>query len=522
MSGSTSRQQGGPAESTTGVPTGLATSCHNQDVVALRDTSRFGDSLDSLAAALESLELGPRLTALDADRDRLASMIRSYVIPRVEDPGLPLMVVFAGPTGSGKSTLINSLTQRELAGTGVLRPTTTKPLVLASRGTGRRFEQLGGVSCRVIEGDAPVLATMALVDTPDIDSVAVEHRVQAEDLIDSADVVVFVMSALRYADDVPWQVLRRAASRGTEVLHVLNRVASSTSGAAVDFTARLRAEGFEDGVVTVPEHHLPEGAFRLPSTAVRSLGRKLRAMAVERERHSASIFDRVIRSIIDQVTDLTRVMAAEADAIDSLEAELSIQLADRTARFTAPELAGDLFTAPPGGDSPWSRRRWRLANRLEPDEVAVRERRIAARLVSIVDADLRHWVTDQAPIEVRPDELVAQVRPAIVSAAQGWVDFAARVGAEMGGDDAWLSEAVLIEAAGRGGPTTAAHSLFDDRAPSLVERARRELRGRLDVGYQHAAQHLIERVRRERGTIDVSDLRAALSSARSVLVPIDA
>jgi hypothetical protein len=44
----------------------------------------------------------------------------------------------------------------------------------------------------------------------------------------------------------------------------------------------------------------------------------------------------------------------------------------------------------------------------------------------------------------------------------------------------------------------------------------------LDVVYQHAGSHLIEMALRGRGTLDVSDLRAALGSARSVLVPIDA
>ncbi|MGD2059906.1 MAG: 50S ribosome-binding GTPase [Acidimicrobiia bacterium] len=488
----------------------------------MRDTSRIGDSLQSLAAALESLDLGEELAELDTERDRLISIIRSYLIPRVEDPDLPMMVVFAGPTGSGKSTLINSLTGRELAGTGVLRPTTTRPLVLASHAAGEKFERVAGISCRVVTGDAPVLGAMALVDTPDIDSVAVEHRVLAERLIDNADVVVFVTSALRYADDVPWQVLRRAGSRGTQVIHVLNRVGSATSGAAVDFASRLRAEGFSSSVITVPEHHLPEEAFRVPSTAVRSLARDLRAIAVDRERHSASTFDRVFRSVVDQVLDLARAVATVADETDSLEAELSIYLADRASRLVMADLAEDLFSPLPAGESRWSRRRWRGANRLEHDEVTARERQVVTRLVSIVHADLRHWIADEKWAEVRPDELVAQMRPAILSAVEGWVGFVARVGAEIGTDERWLTEVVLIDAVSRGEPSAAAEALFGDQAPTLVERARRELMGRLDVVYQHAGSHLIEMALRGRGTLDVSDLRAALGSARSVLVPIDA
>ena len=42
----------------------------------------------------------------------------------------------------------------------------------------------------------------------------------AETMIDNADIVVYVSSALRYADLVPWEVLRRAHSRGVPVIQV--------------------------------------------------------------------------------------------------------------------------------------------------------------------------------------------------------------------------------------------------------------------------------------------------------------
>ena len=102
--------------------------------------------------------------------------------------------------------------------------------------------------------------------------------------VDNADVIVFVTSALRYADEVPWQVLRRAISRGTPVIHVLNRVGSSSSGAVIDFKSRLAAAGLEPDPVTVPEHHLSAGAQRVPSLAVRALQRRLGEVVTDKHR----------------------------------------------------------------------------------------------------------------------------------------------------------------------------------------------------------------------------------------------
>jgi hypothetical protein len=84
---------------------------------------------------------------------------------------------------------------------------------------------------------------MTFIDTPDIDSTAVHHRVVAEALVDVADVVVFVTSGIRYADGVPWEVLRRALSRGATVIPVLNRVGAGSVGLVTDYTHRLEDAG---------------------------------------------------------------------------------------------------------------------------------------------------------------------------------------------------------------------------------------------------------------------------------------
>lgn len=491
-------------------------------MVALRDTHGVGDALHSLAQALESLELGPDSSLLDADRARLVSTIRSYLIPRAFDASTPLTVVLAGPTGSGKSTLINSLTRRDLAATGALRPTTTQPLILTSLRLAGDYESLGGVPCRVVTGEAPVLADMVLVDTPDIDSVVLSHRASAETLIDHADVVVFVTSALRYADDLPWQVLRRAEARGAEVINVLNRVSSATAGAIVDFKARLRTAGLDDDVVTVPEHHLPETGSRVPSTAVRALAKRLATIASDREQHSAETFDRVLRSVVLQTTDLTRRIDELGDETDSLEAELSLYLSDRVSRIDMAGISEGLYAPPPEKIGRWARRRWRMANRLEPEDRGAREQVMVDRFGAVVLGDLRRWIADERVLGFGPGDLVPELLPMTRSAAEGWILYASRLVEETAAQDQWLTEVALIDSATGATIAPAAEILLGDEASDLVHRVRHELRLRLDMVYQHAGSHLVEMIRRSTGSLDVSGLRTAVGVVSATLAPVDA
>ncbi|HZD22448.1 MAG TPA: GTPase, partial [Acidimicrobiia bacterium] len=99
---------------------------------AVRELSGIADDLNRLAHALGDLSMGQHLSSQGLERDRLVRTIQHYLIPRAIDPTTPLTVVFAGPTGAGKSTLINSLTGLNVSVAGPLRPTTTNPLVLAS------------------------------------------------------------------------------------------------------------------------------------------------------------------------------------------------------------------------------------------------------------------------------------------------------------------------------------------------------------------------------------------------------
>ncbi|HEY5891458.1 MAG TPA: GTPase domain-containing protein [Acidimicrobiia bacterium] len=204
-------------------------------------------------------------------RTSLSQLVNNGLLPRLKNPDAPLNIVFAGPTGSGKSTLINSVAGRWVTEPGILRPTTTRPLVYSHSEHATPF--VSAIRYDRVTGVSPILESISLIDTPDLDSTNLENRTRAMDAISRADVVVFVISALRYADLVPWEVFREVVARGVPIVFVLNRISQQTSGVVTDFRRRARHEGMSMRVVRVEEHQIGGGV--LPAASVRELRRAI-------------------------------------------------------------------------------------------------------------------------------------------------------------------------------------------------------------------------------------------------------
>ena len=73
-------------------------------------------------------DLGP------ARRRRLAWHMDDYLLPRVRDLEAPLVCILLGSTGAGKSSLLNGLAGAPVSPSGVVRPTTMRPVVLLAPG----------------------------------------------------------------------------------------------------------------------------------------------------------------------------------------------------------------------------------------------------------------------------------------------------------------------------------------------------------------------------------------------------
>jgi energy-coupling factor transporter ATP-binding protein EcfA2 len=437
-----------------------------------------------------------------------------------------MTVVVAGPTGSGKSTVVNSLAGADVSPTGALRPTTKRPVVLASSRRVADYQIVGGVPCDTYSLEVPITENMVLVDTPDIDSTSTRHRAMAEVIIDNADVVVFVTSALRYADDVPWQILRRARSRGAPVIHVLNRVQSASAGSVVDFRSRLSVAGMDDDLVTISEHHLPEGARRVPSVAVRPLHDRLAALTDNREVFATEVFRRVLSATLAQIIELTDTMVRIRDEIDVFEDDMSHGLRERLPGLELGGIAGDLLPTPPERKSRWARRRWKKRAAKGTSEPASAEARLIERTVTAVVADMRDWLVEERQTlddhGIDPMPVINGVSAGARSAVEGWVDYVTRIAVDFDEGDARLGSRVLIDSAIAEEMSPAVAAMFGESGPILVERARRELVGRLEVVYQHAATLLADILRGRYGEPDETELRASLAGVTATLAPIDA
>lgn len=211
-------------------------------------------------------------TSLPVDVAREARAILNqlddYVLPRLANLDAPLLAVIGGSTGSGKSTLVNGLLRERVSNPGVIRPTTRQPVLVANPGDAEWFNSpqvLPGLTrshgagneqsttLRVV-GTQRVPEGLALLDAPDFDSIDDQNRALASQLLAAADLWIFVTTPARYADQLVWNFLNDAASRGIEVVVVLNRLDEKAAQTVPDDLRRMMNEAGlgQATVFTVP------------------------------------------------------------------------------------------------------------------------------------------------------------------------------------------------------------------------------------------------------------------------------
>src|SRR4051812_18261087 len=248
------------------------------------------DSLDlrialaELREALAALPFALEVASAAEGRhvcDELVGQIDDYLLPRLRQMDAPLLMVVGGSTGAGKSTLVNSLVGARVSPAGVLRPTTRAPVLVCHPGDVRWFEDdriLPGLSrtsggraeaggLELVPTDA-LPAGLALLDAPDIDSVVAANRALAGQLLAAADSWLFVTTAARYADTVPWDMLHAARDRGTTVSLVLNRVPEDAAGEVPGHLREMLADrGLGETPLLVVEETVPRDGL-LPAEAL--------------------------------------------------------------------------------------------------------------------------------------------------------------------------------------------------------------------------------------------------------------
>ena len=268
-------------------------------------------------------------------RDDLVAQVDDYLLPRLRQMDAPALIVVGGSTGAGKSTLVNSLVGAVVSPAGVLRPTTRAPVLACHPDDVRWFEDdrvLPGLP-RVTGGSGgpgtlqlvptPALPEgLALLDSPDIDSVLAENRALANQLLAAADGWLFVTTAARYADAVPWEFLRSARERGTVLSIVLNRVPGDADREVPAHLRQMLADerlGDSD-VLVVPEVSLADDL--LPADALWPVRAWLDGLAMDAQARAALV-RRTLRGALASLP--VRAAAVERAAVEQLSAAAELR-----------------------------------------------------------------------------------------------------------------------------------------------------------------------------------------------------
>lgn len=291
----------------------------------------FDGGRNDVARRLEGLT-----QAVSASRGRIddeilapAEMLSDRATQRLTLSGEHTIVALAGATGSGKSSLFNSLTDLELAGVGVRRPTTSWALACSWGPDGAQGllewmgipprHQVSRMSMLDQSAEEAKLDGLVLLDLPDHDSTEVSHHLEMDRLIAYADLLIWVLDPQKYADAaIHDRYIRPMAAYSDVTLVVLNqidRIPFEQRERALADVRRILAEGgLPDVEVIGVSATRGDGVDELK----RELATRIRAKSSAKSRLTSDIA--AAAGVIAQVggtAEARGVTAADREALDN-------------------------------------------------------------------------------------------------------------------------------------------------------------------------------------------------------------
>lgn len=326
--------------------------------------------LEEIRGGLDEVTLPLDLPGADQVR-REASVARSqlddYIVPRYRSLDAPLLAVVGGSTGAGKSTLVNGLVGHSVTRAGAIRPTTRQPILLHNpaeatwfegqrvlpglsriRGTlaaspvpqgrtGHAGEPAGATDSLVLLADPEVPAGIALLDAPDVDSISDQNRLLAGQLLAAADLWVFVTTANRYADAVPWKLLLDAAARDITVAVVLDRVPQGAEAeVSQDLRGLLDREGLAGSRLFIIAETVLDAHGMLPAGAVDDLREWLASLAADaagRADVARRTLNGTVRALAQRIADIAAAAREQELAAARLESDAVAAYGEAGARI---------------------------------------------------------------------------------------------------------------------------------------------------------------------------------------------
>src|ERR1700722_4693080 len=279
------------------------------------------------------------IEATRAERQQLINQIDDYLLDRLRHSGAPVLVALVGSTGAGKSTLLNSIARGQVSATGIRRPTTNSPVLACHPDDEKWFAENvflptlprvrqqglarpGRDGLLVLATSEGIPPGVAILDTPDIDSVVAAHRQFAKQFLDASDLWLFVTTARRYADGGVGEPLKDPRDRGASLGIVLSRVPPAAGDQlASHFDAMLQANGLgEVQRFVIPETTVTDA--RLPAEVSEPVELWLKDPARQDDRRTA-ILTKTMAGVLDTFETRIPALAEQAQTQVALRTELT-------------------------------------------------------------------------------------------------------------------------------------------------------------------------------------------------------
>ncbi len=183
----------------------------------MRDVPELLDAIDLVIARAQGIVPADVL----GGAEQLAAEIRD----RRGFLGETLVLAIAGGTGTGKSSLVNALAGEIVTSVSVLRPHTDEPFAVVPENPEPAVTVLLDTLDIAYRHEHEAFTRTAILDLPDIDSIADWHRERVEDLIPRVDGVIWLFDPDKYRDPIVHdEFLAQLSEHRSQFIFALNKI----------------------------------------------------------------------------------------------------------------------------------------------------------------------------------------------------------------------------------------------------------------------------------------------------------